>query len=528
MTRSVRTDRLLLVLILALALGLRLVLLTGPYSEIDADEAVVGLMALQIPGELPAFYWEQHYLGTVEAFVAAAFFAVAGPSTASLKLAPALFSVAFVGLVYLTARPVFGAGPALFSGLYLAVPPSFFAAWSIKARGGYAEVLTFGMLYLLAALHLAETARLSNRRCLTWALVGGLAGGLAVWTHPLSVVFLAAGSLYVLLSWRPWRDAVRRALLVPIVAVGGAAFLVGCAPAIVHNLTQGFPSLQFAAEGGTEPGAALLNTWGLVRYGLPVLVGLAEGTPSRELLLQDWPHRPGSSWLVTVALPTVGLGIVWAYRRALVALGRGQGDLHQRGPALFLLLLLLVPPFAAISRFANLWAEPRYALPIYAAVPLVAGLIWQARRWGRPVVGALAAASIGLNLFSLATSDYRLSLPTSAGPSTAENRAVLIQALQERGIDRVYTDYWLAYPIAFESREEIVPAVWSGGFSRRASYAHLVFVEPDPAFVFARGTPGDEAFRARLARLGGTADETTVDIYHVYTQVQPLDPMRGP
>ena len=68
-------------------------MLLGPYAEIDADEAVVGLMALQIPGELPAFYWEQHYLGTIEAFTAAAVFAVAGPSAAALKLVPAAFSV---------------------------------------------------------------------------------------------------------------------------------------------------------------------------------------------------------------------------------------------------------------------------------------------------------------------------------------------------------------------------------------------------------------------------------------------------
>ena len=71
----------LLALILASGATLRLFLLLGPFVEIDADEAIVGLMALEIPGELPVFFWEQHYLGSLEAFAAAALFAVLGPSS---------------------------------------------------------------------------------------------------------------------------------------------------------------------------------------------------------------------------------------------------------------------------------------------------------------------------------------------------------------------------------------------------------------------------------------------------------------
>src|SRR5215207_10461637 len=100
---ATRTERALLALILTIGAGLRLFLLLGPFGEIDADEAVVGLMAMQVPGELPAFYWEQQYLGTIEPLVASVVFAVAGgPSAAALKLVPAAFSVLFIFLVYLT------------------------------------------------------------------------------------------------------------------------------------------------------------------------------------------------------------------------------------------------------------------------------------------------------------------------------------------------------------------------------------------------------------------------------------------
>ena len=314
-------------------------------------------------------------------------------------------------------------------------------------------------------------------------------------------------------------------VLILTVIVG---FLVGFSPALAYNATHGFPSLRFAAEGGTEPGAVVFNLWGLVRYGLPVLVGLAEGTPTKELLDQDWPHRPGSSWLVTVGLPVLGLAVAWWARNSMVDLVRSRGTVASRQAALFLLLLLGVVASAAVTRFANLWAEPRYALPIYGAVPLFAAAAWSLRKRSRALFVGVVAGVLIVNVASLLTSNYRLSLPVSAGASTAANRAILIDELLDRGIDRIYTDYWLAYPIAFESNERIVPGVRSGGFSRRPSYSHLAWTADDPAFVFAVGTPGDEQFRRDLAAVGGTAEAAEVSVYRVYTHVHPLEQMRRP
>ena len=323
------------------------------------------------------------------------------------------------------------------------MPPSFFAAWSVKARGGYAEALALGRLCLLAAQRLADRRRPTGRRRRAGRALGGdpRSRGRAGALDPPDVGrdggggVAYVGSLVPLAraSSRPGRIPPKRPGWPRSQALGAAAIglVVGLSPAIVHNVASGFPSLRFAAEGGTEPRAALVNLWGLVRYGLPVLVGLAEGTPIARAAA---PGLADPTWAVAgwspSTLPLIGLGLVWWHRRALVALVRGRGTPAERGPALFLLVLLLVPPFVAVSRFANLWAEPRYALPIYAAVPLVASAIWAARARSRLLAGVLVAGLLGLNLFSLVTSDYRLSLPTSAGESTAANRAELIAALR--------------------------------------------------------------------------------------------------
>jgi hypothetical protein len=533
----IERPRFQLALILGTGALLRLFWLLGPHAEIDADEAIVGLMALNIPRELPVFFWEQHYLGSLEAFGAAALFSILGPSAWALKLVPALSSLLFVLFVYLCARRAFGTGPALLAALYLAIPPSFLAVWSVKARGGYAELLAIGQLFLLLCQLLVER----NLRSLPLSLLAGLSGGLALWTHPLAVVYLGAGGLYVFMASRqvaPRRSSVAqkcdqeasatadRAVLSTTLMAAFVGFLVGVGPVILYNLSEGFPSLRYASTGGTAPGSALVNLWGLARYGAPVLAGLAEGTASKVLLDQDWPRRPGSNPFLTAGLLFVIAAVLWSHRNALIVLFRGGGKRCAVAAAPFLLVILLVPPVVAVSRFADLWAEPRYALPVYGAIPLFAATAWRLRGRSRPLFFGVLVVVFGVNLMSLITSEPRLSLPTSAGASTRANRAELIDYLLAHNLTRIYTEYWIGYPLAFESGERIIPAVRSGGFDRRQPYGHQVWTTENPSFVFPADALGDREFRRDLAALDGTADVAAVSVYHVYTNVRPLDPLR--
>src|SRR5688572_10673562 len=89
-------------LIVVIGVFLRLAILTGPLGEVEADESVIGLMALHIlAGEWPAFYWGQPSLGSLEAYLVAAVFATAGPSNLALKLVPTLAYLVFSLLLYL-------------------------------------------------------------------------------------------------------------------------------------------------------------------------------------------------------------------------------------------------------------------------------------------------------------------------------------------------------------------------------------------------------------------------------------------
>src|SRR5207249_4663737 len=132
--------------LLALGLAVRLAIMLSPLGELDGDEAVVGLMARHIAflGEPPVFYYGQPYLGSLEAFSAAPLFTLFDSSTLALKLVPTIYSLGFLAVSALVARRLFGTGPALATAVYLALPPSMWAVWSTKARGGYAELLFLG------------------------------------------------------------------------------------------------------------------------------------------------------------------------------------------------------------------------------------------------------------------------------------------------------------------------------------------------------------------------------------------------
>ena len=66
--------------------------------SIEADEAIVGLMAKHINDghEIPVFYYGQHYMGSLEALCAAFSFRLFGQNVFALKLVPLLFSLGLI------------------------------------------------------------------------------------------------------------------------------------------------------------------------------------------------------------------------------------------------------------------------------------------------------------------------------------------------------------------------------------------------------------------------------------------------
>src|SRR3989442_15392650 len=91
--------------LLVLAVSLRVLLAYLGWPNMDSDEGTMGLMARHVAygGEYPIFFYGQPFMGSLEAYLGAAFFQLFGSSLFALRLgAIVLFTCFFVTMYFLT------------------------------------------------------------------------------------------------------------------------------------------------------------------------------------------------------------------------------------------------------------------------------------------------------------------------------------------------------------------------------------------------------------------------------------------
>ena len=158
-----------MVALIAATVALKVAILLTSQRWADADESVIGVMALHIlhMGARPIYFWGQNYGGggAIEAYLAAPLFGLFGSSSIVLKLVPALIFVATSILLFVMARPLYGETVALASTALFAFG-SPLAQWFAKARGGYAETVPDS----INPVHRIETER--EPRAIALAFIG--------------------------------------------------------------------------------------------------------------------------------------------------------------------------------------------------------------------------------------------------------------------------------------------------------------------------------------------------------------------
>ena len=425
------------VLVLA-GVALRTVFVLGRWGTVDSDEAVVGLMARSfLDGEWEAFYWGQHYGGTQET----ALIALAGGSTAALKLVPAALSGVVALLVWRIGRRLFDDRLAQGAALLCWVAPGSYVWWSTKGRGFYWVALTLGLVLVLAALRIA--AEPSAGRAARWhpwldGAMFGLAAGLGFWATP-NILYFAVPTTIWLFVRRPtplrW--------LVPAVP----AAIVGALPWLWHNVEKGWPSLARPEQ--AEHVGYLEGMGRLLWRALPMTMNLR--------------YPISQHWLVEDLAPVVYVGVGVLLVLAVV---------RRRDRPVPVLLGLLVFPFI-YAWFPGAWfvGEGRYAVFV---VPFLALTIaWLVHR--PPAVLALAVVSAVLSFVVV----------EPMGPNRPRHLAGDLAALRAAGVDTAWSDYWIAYRIGFTSGGWLDAASWLT--PRGEELRDGAFSDPTPAFIFDRG-----------------------------------------
>ncbi len=186
-------------LCLLLALAVRVMLIIHTRGVIDGDEALVGIQAQHIVrGERPIYFYGIPYFGSLEAYLVALVFVVAGSSVWTLRAEPTLLSLVIVWLTWRLAAALADFAhlplPAKWwfmfvAALLAAVFPLYDTVLELRTFGGYVEIFILMQLLLLGTLQLTRrwSEGASNRElALRWAALGFVIG-LGLWLDPLIV-----------------------------------------------------------------------------------------------------------------------------------------------------------------------------------------------------------------------------------------------------------------------------------------------------------------------------------------------------
>lgn len=534
-TRRLTLIALLSVLLIALV-GRGLLLASGAVS-FHSDEAVVALMARHIlQGERPVFFYGQAYMGSLDAWLVAGMFTLMGQSVLAIRIVQSTLYLGMVAVVFALGLRLSGKlSTAVIAGLLMAVPNTLVALYTTATLGGYNETLLLGGLILLLGYGvIRETATLSSDAHPRWWRYAalGVCAGLGWWTNGLIVAYAAPVALFLL-----YRIIARRRPLARfVIPIGTAlvAFVIASAPWWAFNFDNDFAALRFYipnstpsefAGGDVQALSTTQRLVGLFFLGMPAVIGL------RYPWTPDYLFPP-------LALFTLVLYVLAGYG---LARGRGsrQGDwlLPDARP----LLLLGIGIFVAIFLVSRFSTDPtgRYFLPLtaYFAV-MIAAFVTSLRpplvRVG--VIGLLLVYHLSGVIGAVQTQPPGLTTQFNLDthlPNTDD--AALIAFLDENGLTRGYTHYWINFRIAFLSEERLqysaaLPYKPDLGYTPRdnryAPYVQAVAAAPDAqiAYVTANIREVKNGLEAWFAASGVTYTYAQVGIYHIYYNFAPTVP----
>lgn len=451
-------------LMLATAL-LRLILLFTSQRYLQSDEALVGMIALDIlDGKgIPVFPYGNAYGGghIIEALMMVPLFAIFGPSGILVSAIPAIESCFYVAIVYFALCGWIGKRKALVSASLFSISAPFVAC-SFYVNGS----MTTGALgWLGLCLYNRSHRRETHASALLF--LSALSLGLAYYSFDYALFYLFCILLLeALRGLRRFFDGWR----------GMAAFIsgfnLGAMPLIVFNLTNDFANLKnltqrtVGGEAVAAPGFGA-HLVGLFVHDLPAFFSVN---------IYDFADSISSASWIAYSLFIIALAwSVWMSRGSWSrVLHRAINHDHSesipadRGAAFLLLFALYVFIYAASSSAGQ---TPRYLIPFYPLIPILcASFVIDQLARSRRIAFGFAALFIACQFFFIVplaretrTTEWNIS-------TEGADIAKLAQFLEDRGLTTVLTPYEIKWKLMFESERRIACASYLFGFDRESDY----------------------------------------------------------
>lgn len=508
-----------------LAAALKMLVWSPEVTPFNADEAIVALMARHInQGQLMPFFYGQSYMGSLDAILVALFFKLFDESVWVIRLVQGLFFLGTVATTILLAARLLGSSrKALFAGLLVAIPPINVTLYTSVSLGGYGEMLLLGNILLLGSLRLLDGTRqkgaLPDQGTLFGWFIWSLGAGFAFWVIGLSLVYTIP--VLLILFWKTLRSSKKKMKIVLqlgiVVALG---FLVGSAPWWFSAVATGNGSILSELMGGAIADVnskisllkPLIRLRNLLVFGGSVITGLRP----------PW----GVNWLMLPLIP-----FVLVFWMAVLFSGVKQVSKSRKRGFFILFLMGLVLSLGFILSPYGDDPSGRYFLPLILPMAILGSdFITRSARGNLLVESGLLVLVLIFNFGG--TLQSRLTNPpgltTQFDPVAQVDQRYtrdLLNFLEDQNIKTGYSNYWVSYPVAFLSKEQIIfsPQLpyhqdfrYTERDDRYLPYTEQVESSDRIAYIVTRHPALEAYLRERFAEFGIFWKEKRIGDYTVY------------
>jgi len=509
---------------LLITAGLKLLLLAFERVPFNSDEAIVALMARHIvlKSERPIFFYGQAYMGSLDAFLVALGFSVFGMKVEVIRGVQILLYINVIITTVEIARMVFMPSTGKwFTAALLAIPTVNVTLYTTVSLGGYGEALLIGNLILLNGLKVVqhiEDNKISS--CARLFTLLGLFIGLGVWANGITLVYAIPTSCGIL-----WIMYVKRKQLrIQPVLLWVGLFFLGC---VIGSL----PWWIYAAQHGLKQLLAELlgmavsveqTSW-LVQVGMHLFSLVVLGGTVLLGLRPPWEVR----WLALPLAPFVfvfWIGVVWIWWRMVFKSQTKNISLYiLTGVVLTLAVGFVFTPFGVDP-------SGRYFVPIWVILSLIAGEVVTRLECRLVYKVMIVGIVLVFNLWGTVQCAIRYppGLTTQFDVVTQLDHRympALISFLKQQNETRGYTNYWVAYPMAFLSDEEVifVPRLpyhhdlrYTPRDDRYSAYTELVNTSQRIAYITTNNPALDDYLVKKFKELSMSWQEEYIGDYHIY------------
>jgi hypothetical protein len=533
---------------------LKIGLLLSDSIPFNSDEAIVALMAKHIlKGERPFFFYGQAYMGSLDAYLIAVVYKILGEQVWGVRIVQiVLYSLTLITTAILGFQVTGKWKVGVLAAWLLVIPNVNTTLYTTVSLGGYGEMLVIGNLVLITTLKIGRdmTEKRDKLVLFPWFALGFLCG-FGLWVFGLTLVYAIPAFIY--LAWLLFRSRENvNAWLVSetsssftttgygtnqidfflnqskILGFTFVGIAIGALPWWAYAQYQGVSNLLIELGGGAISGVeslGLLDQFlrhliNLILFGSTVMLGLRPPWEIRWLFL---PLAP------LVLVFWIGV-IVFAIKKTSLDLKIRLGDPeYSHAPLLFGVIMMVFVAFI-LSPFG---ADPsgRYFLPTAVIMALFGSqAVWKRHAsWGKYIWIAVSL----IILFNLGgTIQAARSIPpgitTQFDVVTQVDHSYdqeLIRFLDRNGEYTGYSNYWVSYPLAFHSGEQMIfiPRLpyhqdfrYTSRDDRYKPYELLVQNSDRAAYITTNNPNLDQTIRSGLISIGVKWNEAQIGDYRIY------------